>query len=122
MGSNVCECPQPPGGEVSCGKDQIAICRVMDGVVCGFCMDVPEKFDDLSYFRALPFGKFIFDTLYQVTDEKRWQGPNASLRDALEIFKEGHYENSATGLEIQIKLPRQFYAESTDDELEEVEA
>lgn len=122
MGSNVCDCPQPPGGQVSCGANQIAICRVVNGVVRSFCMDPPDNLRDLGYFQALPNAKFIFDILYQVTGEERWRGSKAPFREALNILKKGYYKNAATGVAIQLKLPRQFFGESTDDELEELEA
>lgn len=39
---NSCQCPTPPGGQVNCGADQLAICRVKDGQVQSECVDQPK--------------------------------------------------------------------------------
>ena len=51
--SNICKCPNPPGGTVSCGDDQIAVCRVQDGNVEGFCIDVPKRLTLERFSRSL---------------------------------------------------------------------
>lgn len=40
--SNECHCPDPPGGLVRCGSDQMAICRVIDGRVESFCLSISD--------------------------------------------------------------------------------
>lgn len=45
-----CDCPQPPGGKVSCGPNQMAICIVHQGELRALCVDVnviPNNTDDL---------------------------------------------------------------------------
>lgn len=39
--SNVCACPNPPGGQIVCSADQLAICGFRDGQVVSGCFDKP---------------------------------------------------------------------------------
>lgn len=36
---NTCSCPEPPGGQVVCELNQIAICNIQNGQVRHFCLD-----------------------------------------------------------------------------------
>jgi hypothetical protein len=36
-----CQCANPPGGTVTCGARQTAVCRVTNGVVDARCVDTP---------------------------------------------------------------------------------
>jgi hypothetical protein len=38
---NVCNCPEPPGGNVTCRDDQLAICAYQHGRIVGGCYDKP---------------------------------------------------------------------------------
>lgn len=42
MTRNVCQCPNPPGGQVVCDSTQVAICRVKDGVLDSECLTPPS--------------------------------------------------------------------------------
>ena len=48
QGDNVCDCPNPPGGQIRCGDDQVAFCWVKDGKVVGKCMDLPKTIKNAS--------------------------------------------------------------------------
>jgi hypothetical protein len=39
---NICQCPNPPGGVVTCAPHQLAICRVVNGEVKSECVDPPR--------------------------------------------------------------------------------
>src|ERR1700756_5052230 len=39
--SSICNCPNPPGGQVKCGPNQMAVCRVENGVAIAECIDAP---------------------------------------------------------------------------------
>lgn len=39
---NTCNCPDPPGGQVVCDSDQIAICRVKNGRAEYLCISPPR--------------------------------------------------------------------------------
>jgi hypothetical protein len=42
-GKNICNCPNPPGGQAVCSEDQLAICRVENGIAYTECIDQPEE-------------------------------------------------------------------------------
>jgi hypothetical protein len=50
---NICHCPVPPGGSVTCRDDQTAICRVVDGEVRAECVDHQTYFDATALKRFL---------------------------------------------------------------------
>jgi hypothetical protein len=39
---NSCDCPIPPGGRATCDDNQLAICRVTNGVAETFCISSPS--------------------------------------------------------------------------------
>jgi hypothetical protein len=39
--SNMCPCPNPPGGQIVCSADQLAICGFRDGSIVSGCFDKP---------------------------------------------------------------------------------
>ena len=41
--SNVCPCPNPPGGQIVCSADQLAICGFRDGKIVSGCFDKPAQ-------------------------------------------------------------------------------
>ena len=41
--SNVCPCPNPPGGQIVCSTDQLAICGYRDGKIVSGCFDRPSE-------------------------------------------------------------------------------
>ena len=38
-----CPCADPPGGEITCSDDQLAICGVIDGKLVVGCFDRPSR-------------------------------------------------------------------------------
>ncbi len=38
-----CSCANPPGGEITCSDDQLAICGVIDGELVVGCFDKPDS-------------------------------------------------------------------------------
>jgi len=53
-----CHCPMPPGGSVSCGKDQIAICDPSDGKCACSCTDVNRDSGKKQYLSVI-FSKIL---------------------------------------------------------------
>lgn len=42
MPQNICPCPNPPGGNVTCSADHVAFCLVdSGGVLSGLCLPLP---------------------------------------------------------------------------------
>lgn len=48
MAKNICQCPNPPGGQATCNEDQLVICRVVGGVAHTECIDVSNDLRSLS--------------------------------------------------------------------------
>jgi len=42
---NICNCHEPPGGQVTCEPHQMAVCMVLNGVVTRGCKDPPSSGD-----------------------------------------------------------------------------
>src|SRR5260221_14200085 len=55
MARNTCSCPNPPGGVARCDVDQLASCRVRDGVPEMECLSAPAlaRMPDRDRFQAL---------------------------------------------------------------------
>jgi hypothetical protein len=41
--SRVCPCPNPPGGQIVCDDNQLAICGFRDGKVISGCFSIPAN-------------------------------------------------------------------------------
>ena len=41
--SNTCTCPEPPGGSITCGDDQLAVCGYQDGKIVSGCYSRPAS-------------------------------------------------------------------------------
>ena|ERR1041385_2661986 len=39
--ARTCNCPNPPGGSVTCSDDQLAICGYRNGMIISGCFDAP---------------------------------------------------------------------------------
>jgi hypothetical protein len=48
MAATICQCPTPPGGQARCGENQLAICRVINGVAHTECITVPSDLTSLT--------------------------------------------------------------------------
>jgi len=48
MANNICNCPNPPGGQVVCEPHQMAVCYIEGGVVRHQCLDPIKRPDSLS--------------------------------------------------------------------------
>jgi len=70
---NTVECPNPPGGRVTCDYDQVAVCLVDRGEIIGLCLTIPsdlsssQQIVDWVLFQQLGLSdKFVRElTLYQ---------------------------------------------------------
>jgi inosose dehydratase len=77
---NSCNCPSPPGGSVNCRSDQLAICRVKDGQVHSYCVDItPSTRFGIGHF--------------QLDDGRIQDGRVAAFAAILEIEPQGLLSN-----------------------------
>lgn len=51
MTQNVCDCPDPPGGQTSCEPHQVAICRVRNGKVYASCVTLTDDLEQAAVQR-----------------------------------------------------------------------
>jgi hypothetical protein len=40
--AKTCDCPNPPGGSITCSDDQLAMCGYQDGRIVSGCFDPPS--------------------------------------------------------------------------------
>ncbi len=102
--SNVCECPNPPGGTVRCPPSNLAICRVLDGEVISECIPLPSRLFRVEYTRGNPknyLANWIFNRIAKVQVRLRTEVSS----DILEILAEGKYSNSAYDEFVSFSLP-----------------
>lgn len=98
MGKNICQCPQPPGGQASCNEDQLAICRVINGVAHTECVDVPFDPDSLSSIEGKNW------LLSVITRVRRQQFQPITEHDD-SILANGRYEIPGTTDVVRFVIP-----------------
>ena len=115
MGQNTCSCPNPPGGEVTCGDHQVAICRVEDGKVRGSCIDVPDGIATLTELREaiIEFShpNFVNALSLAITGSK-YSGIFNEAIELAESITTGRY-TSSDGVVAWITLPEDISSTGT---------
>lgn len=101
---NICNCPQPPGGSVACEPDQLAICRVKNGVVEGECIDPPDGMDSLSELTPVEARRYHNWALQHITGQPRHSWDPIDPGDQA-ILRKGIHRNVITGEEVRFRLP-----------------
>jgi hypothetical protein len=98
-----CKCPNPPGGGVSCGSDQLAICRVEAFGCHGECHSLPTGLSGgllgRDVARAWAFSVISRQVLQLLPS-------NAVLRQQVEdILNQSFYDDPVTGQRVHFSLP-----------------
>ena len=101
---NTCPCPQPPGGNVACEPNQLAICRVKNGVAEGECINPPAGMDSLANLAPADATRYLNWALDHITGQQRLPWEIITPKDQ-GVLRRGVYHNSATGEEVRFKLP-----------------
>lgn len=95
---NVCQCPNPPGGQASCNEDQLAICRVVNGVTHTECVDIPP---DLGPLTSTTARNWILSEIFQVQ-----RSPFQPLDPAeTAVLGRGRYNVPGTDDVVHFKIP-----------------
>jgi hypothetical protein len=98
MAKNICQCPNPPGGQATCNEDQLAICRVVNGVAYTECIDVPSDVQSLSSTQGR---NWILSQVFQVQ-----RSPFQPVDDVeTSILREGRYRVPGTTDVVSFKIP-----------------
>ena len=101
---NICNCPHPPVGTVSCEPDQLAICRVRNGVAERECFDPPDGMDSTSNLSPAEAKRYLNWSLQHITGHHRYSWDPISPSDEA-ILRQGVYHNVTTGEEVGFRLP-----------------
>ena len=115
MPKNTCPCPNPPGGQVVCETDQLAICRIIKGAVQAECSSAPVALISITPTHHLrpPFpplpptlrDRYFNWALSQITGSNRRLGDPISQADWNTLFT-GTYFNPTTGETVKFILPQ----------------
>ena len=107
--SNVCQCPNPPGGTVQCSDEQLAICSYKDGQIFSGCFDRPEPIKAISdkNEKNLALANWV---LSEITGaERSIDQPIES--ELVELLRSGSHTNPQTNELMRFALPKDLELE-----------
>lgn len=101
--ANVCQCPKPPGGSITCNQDQLAVCGYQDGQIVSGCYDRPEHalFIQDENEKHLVLTNWV---LSRITGAYRADYDPVEP-DLFKMLRRGEYKNEATGEVVKFSLP-----------------
>lgn len=97
IAENSCDCPDPPGGRITCEDHQVAICRVTHGKVYGECKTPPSSAKTTRELEAWILSELLQTSIRLGDIERR--------PEYQRILSEGRYTNPKTGERIKFELP-----------------
>jgi hypothetical protein len=102
--SNTCQCPNPPGGQVTCNDDQLAICGLRDGQIVSGCFDRPDHTLTIESEseRTVALSNWA---LSLITGASRSDYDPIAPAE-LAMLRAGVYRDAATGQIVNFSLPR----------------
>lgn len=92
--TNVCECPSPPGGTVSCPPGYIPVCIVKDGKISSSCFGIPRAATPTDTAAAV---------LSTILDEKVTASETRNNEQFQEILRAGGLKTR--NLSLTLRLP-----------------
>lgn len=99
--NNRCECPMPPGGHISCRRDQLAICRVRNGVIDAECADLPKDLKGIRGHFGDARDKWFISRIKDVPLRSIGKVTDADRR----MLKEGSYTDPESGMLVKFRVP-----------------
>lgn len=105
--AKTCECPQPPGGSITCSDDQLAMCGYQNGRIVSGCFDPPSAIAAMPA-RAQRITAMNNWVLEQITGESRRFDQPISPQETV-VLRSGEYVNSR-GDKISFVLPTKIRA------------
>lgn len=93
---NICPCANPPGGQIRCPNNTIAICRIVNGKINAECIPI-TPYETWELQMAWVLGKVLNKHvgLNEVKNNKEYQN----------ILQEQRYTNKETGETVTFRLP-----------------
>ena len=99
--SHNCPCPNPPGGQIVCREDQLAICGFRDGKLISGCFDKPKA----AFLTEQDNFQFLANwAVTMITGEPRSRHNPLSFKE-LSILRSGRYQDDRTKSVIRFSLP-----------------
>ena len=86
--SNICPCPNPPGGQIVCSDDQFAMCGFRNGTIISGCFDIP------------PVANLAAWAVFMMTGVSR-----EVTSDDIHMLQSGRYINPSTGEVVTFRVP-----------------
>lgn len=94
--NNICNCPNPPGGQVVCEPHQMAVCIVRNGQARQQCLDPIRTRDSATLVNWV---------LEEITENRR--NPHSRIdRHELEILEDGFFNRYDS--KVTFKLPQRI--------------
>ena len=102
---NVCNCETPPGGQAICEPNQLAICRVKNGVAQMQCLNPPTTvaIQNLTEWK-LQMANWVLSI---ITSSDRSETTAVTPTD-WQLLASGRSEDSSTGEVVTFSLPEEL--------------
>lgn len=99
----VCPCGDPPGGDITCNVNQLALCGVIDGKLVVGCFDQPVSVREIQSLKTKSnaLANWI---LTRVTGVPRPQSQEITEED-FDILTSGRYVHPTTREEVKFSAP-----------------
>lgn len=97
-GTNICKCLTPPGGQGICSEEQLAICRVENGVCYTECRTPPTDADEPNS------QAFLNWALSEILQTPRASFASISAEENA-IIRRGYYRIPGTSDSVSFSLP-----------------
>ena len=105
--AKTCDCPEPPGGSITCSDDQLAMCGYQNGHIVSGCFDPPPTIAALPTLgqRVTALNNWV---LQQITGVSRSSDQRIAPKEDA-ILQSGEYV-SAQGDKLTFVLPTKVRA------------
>jgi hypothetical protein len=107
--AKTCNCPNPPGGSITCSDDQLAMCGYQDGRIVSGCFDPPSAIAAMPT-RGQRTTALANWALQQITGETRKSNQRITSRDD-KLLRSGNFTNDL-GERLMFILPAKVRANS----------
>jgi hypothetical protein len=107
--SKTCDCPDPPGGSITCSDEQLAMCGYRDGKIVSGCFDPPPSIAGMptTLQRTAALSNWV---LQEVTGKNRAFTDPVTSADRSVLYS-GTFVNDR-GERLRFVLPAQIRASS----------
>lgn len=110
---NICDCPNPPGGQAVCEPHQLAICRVKDGIVQTECINPPDELAGMP-----PDSLKVLNWAFEIITGGVFADPHSErpLPGNLRILERQRFEDESTGQVTSFRMPQEAFGGTSTQE------